>query len=296
MQRLRNWFFWVLMILIGVECSGREMQVITSLYPIHIATLNVVAGVPDLKVQCLAPPDGGCLHDFSLSADDMVRLSKADVVICNGMGADSFLDEPMSRLGNVKVINASEGIEPIMGEGEVNPHVWLGIALHMRQVRRIAEGLAAADPDHADRYAENATAYMQRLDSLRKRFLKDVNEIQQKNIVTFHDAFPYFAAEFGFKIAAVVQRHPGSEPGAQELKKTIQTVRAKRIRAIFAEPQFPSGSAKVIAGETGAKVLMLDPVVTGPIRADAYIQAMERNLAILREGLLPEKSVLPSAP
>lgn len=268
----------------GISQAANK-RVLTSLYPIHIATLNVLAGVKGVEVDCLAPPDGGCLHDYSLCADDMVRLSKADVLIRNGMGAEAFLDEPLKRFPAVKVVTTSEGITPIVVGDEVNPHVWLGIQLHIQQVRSIAEGMANVDPVHAGQYKDNAEAYVKRLEALRERYLGGLKDVKSREIVTFHDAFPYFAGEFGFKIVAVIQRHPGVEPGAKELKETIEVIRGKGIKAIFAEPQYPDGAGRVIAAETGAKVLLLDPVVTGPVRPDAYLKAMDRNLAVLLDNL-----------
>lgn len=272
--------------LYGGASQAASKRVLTSLYPIHIATLNVLKGVKGIEVDCLAPPEGGCLHDYSLCADDMVRLSKADVLIRNGMGAEAYMDEPLKRFPGLKVITASEGITPIVVGDEVNSHVWLGIQLHIQQVRRIAEGMAKVDPDQAGQYEANAAAYIKRLEALRERFVRDLKDVKNREIVTFHDAFPYFANEFGFRIVDVIQRHPGVEPGAGELKDTIQIIRNKGIKVVFAEPQYPDGAGRVIAAETGARLLLLDPVVTGPVEPDAYWRAMERNLAVLRESLV----------
>jgi zinc transport system substrate-binding protein len=103
-------------------------------------------------------------------------------------------------------------------------------------------------------------------------------------IVTFHEAFPYFAREFGFSIAGVIEREPGSEPGARELADTITFIRKNPKALLFAEPQYPAKIADVIARETGSRVRMLDPAVTGPSDRDAYIRIMEKNLKVLREA------------
>jgi len=215
----------------------------------------------------------------------MVRLSKSDILIVNGLGAEEFLGDVVDRFPRLKVVTASEGIEPMVSGGEVNSHAWLGVGLHMGQVRKIAKGLAEADPERAARYQANADGYIGRLTVLRDRMLKGLEGVTNRQIVTFHDAFPYFAREFGFVIVSVVQRHPGAEPGAQELKGTIGEIRRRGVGAVFAEPQYPADSARVVAAETGARVVMLDPVVTGPMEADAYLEAMERNLKALRESL-----------
>lgn len=287
-MRCRGCAAWVLVsaiLLISLSTgTAQEKRIITSLYPLHIATINVTAGVPGILVTNMAPATAGCLHDYRLSADDMVRISKADVLIINGMGAEVFLDGAMKHFGDLKVINASEGIEPLVEGREVNPHVWLSVELHRRQVVRIAEGLAAADREHAKEYLANAETYARRLQELHGRLCDGLKKERQRNVVTFHDAFPYFAREYGFVVVAVVERHPGSQPSARELRKVIEEIRGRDVQVVFAEPQYPASSAEVIARESGASVLLLDPIVSGPLHAGAYIEIMDRNLATLQQA------------
>jgi zinc transport system substrate-binding protein len=80
----------------------------------------------------------------------------------------------------------------------------------------------------------------------------------------------------------VVEREPGSEPSARELGNTVDLVRKAGIKTLFSEPQYPATAADTIARETGAKIYMLDPAVTGPNAPDAYINIMENNLEVLK--------------
>src|SRR5207302_9864238 len=132
-------------------------------------------------------------------------------------------------------------------------------------------------------------AYVNRLDTLRRKMHAALDGLKNRDIITFHEAFPYFAREFDLKIAGVVEREPGSEPNARELANTIETVRKTKVKALFAEPQYPSKSAEVIQRETGAPVRILDPAVTGPREPakarDSYIVAMEENLKVLVSAL-----------
>jgi zinc transport system substrate-binding protein len=114
-----------------------------------------------------------------------------------------------------------------------------------------------------------------------------LKDIQSRDIITFHEAFPYFAREFNLKIVAVIEREPGSEPSAKELAETIDIVKKAKVKALFAEPQYPTKAAEAIARESGAKLYTLDPSVTGPMTADAYVAIMEKNLAELRKALNP---------
>jgi len=194
---------------------------------------------------------------------------------------------PREALSRVKIIEASAGMPLIKGDGEIgdNPHVWVSVSGAMQQVNNIAAGLIKHDPEHALQYRANADKYLARLDSLRAKMHRELKPAAGRDIITFHEAFPYFAQEFGLNVAAVVEREPGSEPSAAELAQTIKLIRQKKIKALFAEPQYPAKAAQAIARETGAKVYTLDPVSTGPLDPNAYIKAMEKNLEVLQRAL-----------
>jgi zinc transport system substrate-binding protein len=272
---------------VAAPTGTATLRIMTSFYPVYIATLNVAGGIPGVEVRNLTQPQTGCLHDYQMSPEDLVQLGAADVFVVNGAGMEAFLDKVVQQRPGLKIVTASDGIELIKGEGEEgdNPHVWVSVALHLQQVRNIAAQLVLADPAHADGYSRNAAAYSARLESLRTKMHEGLKDIQTRNIITFHEAFPYFAKEFNLNIAAVIEREPGSEPSAKELADTIGIVKKAKVKALFAEPQYPSKAAEVIARESGAKVYTLDPGVTGPMKADAYLEIMERNLAELQKAL-----------
>ncbi len=270
-----------------------SFSIVTSFYPMYIFTLNVAKDISGVKVMNLTKPVTGCLHDYQMTPDDMKTLSAASVFVINGAGMESFMGKVIKERKDLRVVDASRGIELINEKSDhgehshesANPHVWVSVSLAMKQVANIAEGLASADPKNAARYRANAKAYLDKLESLKKKMHDALDSLKNKKIVTFHEAFPYFAKEFGLEIAAVIEREPGSEPNAKELAETIETVRKSGIKVLLAEPQYPSKCADIIAKETGAKVYILDPVVTGPVEADAYINVMERNLETLGKAL-----------
>jgi len=265
--------------------SAAELRITTSFYPIYLATLNVARDIPGVAVINLTKPLTGCLHDYQLTPDDLVSLSKADIFVVNGAGMEAFLDKAVQQVPRLKVIQASTGIALLSTGGSVNPHAWVSVALHMKQVENIAAELARLDPDHADLYRKNAAAYLTKLDTLRMAMHAGLQNIKTREIITFHEAFPYFAEEFGLTIVAVIERDPGSEPNARELAQAITLVKKTGIKAIFAEPQYSAKAAETIARETGATVYRLDPVVTGPMKADAYLTIMQTNLRTLKEAL-----------
>jgi zinc transport system substrate-binding protein len=267
--------------------AAKEKVVLCSFYPMYIATLNIAQGVQGIKVEDMTGQQTGCLHDYQLTPRDMERIETSWAFVANGGGMESFLGDVARRQPNLHVIEASRGIPLIKGDGEDgdNPHVWVSISGAMSQVQNIAEALASVDAAHASLYRANAKRYLARLDSLRQHMHKELDTLPGREIITFHEAFPYFAREFGLKIAAVIEREPGSEPSAAELASTVEIVRSHQVKALFAEPQYPAKAAQTIAHETGISVRTLDPAVSGPLDPDAYLKAMEKNLSVLREAL-----------
>lgn len=269
------------------KTTADELTIVTSFYPMYIATINITKDVPGVKVVNMAQPTTGCLHDYQFTPENMVTLSEAQIFVVNGAGMENFMDKVVSQLPELKIINASSGIPLIEGYGEegANPHVWVSISNAILQVKNIGEQLAVLDPEHAAQYNTNTAAYVSKLEELKTRMHQSLDNVAKRDIITFHEAFPYFAREFNLNIAAVVEREPGSEPSAAELAETIDIVKKSGINALFTEPQYSARAAETIANETGARVFILDPVVSGPMEADAYIKIMEGNMKTLEEAL-----------
>lgn len=267
--------------------ASDDLTIITSFYPVYIATVNVVQDVPGVQVRNMTPPITGCLHEYQLRPDDLKNLSQAQIFVINGAGMEDFLDKVVQQLPDLKVVDSSMDI-PLLGESETeagNPHLWVSVANAIRQVENIGSQLAALDPAHAAQYEANATAYVERLEALRSEMHAALEQVETRDIITFHEAFPYFAQEFNLNIAAVIEREPGSEPSAAELADTIEIVRQSQIKALFTEPQYSDKAADIIARETGARIFVLDPAVTGPNEPDAYLKIMEANLNTLLTAL-----------
>lgn len=264
-----------------------EVKIVTSFYPVYVMTINIAKNVPGVSVVNMTKPVAGCLHDYQMTPDDVKCLSDADILVINGAGMESFMDKVSSQQPGLKIIEAAKGIELLQNEsdGEPNPHVWVSVTCAIDEVNNIGKELAALDPKHAQNYLDNTAAYVKKLEDLRMRMHAVIDSVKQKEIVTFHEAFPYFAKEFGLHIAGVIEREPGAEPSAGELAQTIQIIKDAGVTALFAEPQYSAKAADTIAQETGAKVYALDPAVTGPMDPEGYLKIMEENLKILGEAL-----------
>jgi len=269
--------------------AKKKFTVVTSFYPVYIATINVTRDVPGVEVINMTKPQTGCLHDYQLTPEDLKTLERANAFVINGAGMEAFLDKTLQQQPQLKLVDASKDISLLTDQtGEKNPHVWVSITNHILQVQNIAGQLAALDPANAGQYKKNAEEYGKKLAVVREALQKTVADVPQRDIITFHEAFPYFAKEFNLTIVAVIEREPGTDPSPKELAATIKTVKESGIKALFVEPQYSAKTAQTIARETGAKVYTLDPVVTGeakPGAYDDYIRTMEKNAKTLREAL-----------
>ena len=238
----------------------------------------------------MTKPQTGCLHDYQLTTEDLKTLESADAFVVNGGGMESFLDKVASQQKNLKIIDASKSdkINFLKYGDEENPHVWLSVTYAIEQVKAITSQLCEADPAHEKQYRDNAMAYVEKLMNLREEMQGELDTLPHKDIVTFHEAFPYLAKEFRLNIVSVVEREPGTEPSPKELEELIAQVKALPVKVLFAEPQYSPVAAETIARETGAKLYQLDPVVTGeakPEAKDAYLNTMRENMKVLKEAL-----------
>jgi zinc transport system substrate-binding protein len=270
------------------ENQSGSLSIVTSFYPMYIFTENIIKGIPNITLSNMTEPQTGCLHDYQLRPSDLKNLENANVFIINGAGMESFLDRVLEEYPKLPVIQAAEGIPLIKDTaGLDNPHVWVSISGAIEEVKAIGSGLQRINPANAQAYKINTEAYVKKLETLRDKMHQKLDGLPNRDIVTFHEAFPYFAKEFNLNILAVIEREPGSEPSAGELASTIQIIKDKGSKILFAEPQYTPKAAKTISDETGAKIFMLDPAVTGQLEnsSDSYEKIMETNMLVLEDAL-----------
>ena len=268
----------------------KRINLVTSFYPIYVATINITKGIENITVTNMTKAQTGCLHDYQLTPWDLKLIESADAFLINGAGMESFAKAIASQNKEIKIIDSSQGITLLYDSfGVANPHVFVSVSNEIVQVNNIAKGLEAIDPKDAKLIKQNAEDYINKLEALKIKMHSGLKSIKNKEIITFHEAFPYFAEEFNLKIAAVIEREPGVTPAPKDLASTIDLIKKKGVLTIFIEPQYPMRTANVIARETGAKIFTLDPIVTGQANPDAmdqYILRMEENLKTLEEALI----------
>ena len=180
---------------------------------------------------------------------------------------------------------APAGAELAVADGD--PHMWLTVPNAMVYVRNIADGLAAADPDNAAAYRERSEAYLAELQALDEEVRAAVAQIPQQRrvLIVYHDAFQYFAVEYGLELAAaVLPASPSQQASAAAVAEIIEIVEEHGVGAVYREPQFAADALDAIAEEAGVDVLLL---YSGAFteEVNTYADLMRFNANSLVEGL-----------
>jgi len=230
-------------------------------------------------------PAGVGPEDYEPKPDDARKLSDAKLVVSNGVGLDNFLDRLLASGtgGKTPQLVLGDGIPTITVDGEANPHFWLDPSLVKQYyVPKIAAKLSDIDPAGKATYDANAAAYSSTLDSLDAELKAKIATIPEANrkLVTFHDAFPYFARHFGFELVGVILANVGQEPTAADLAALVDKVKSAGVKAVFSEAQFSPKLSQTLAQEAGVTkvVTTLYNDALGPAPADSYLGLMRWNV------------------
>ena len=254
---------------------------------------DIVQNVGGTRIasSSIIPPGVGP-EDYEPKPDDARKLTDARLIISNGVGLDDFLDRLISSsTGDATPrLVLGEGIPVMTIDDEENPHFWLDPSLVTQfYVPAIAAKLTELDPEGRATYEANALAYSAVLDALDVELKAKVGEIPEANrkLVTFHDAFPYFAKHFGFELVGVILDNVGQEPTAADLADLVERVRNAGVKAVFSEAQFSPKLSETLAQEAGVTkvVTTLYNDALGPPPADTYVGLMRWNVDQITEAL-----------
>jgi manganese/iron transport system substrate-binding protein len=262
-----------------------------------VTTLTVLGDLIDqvggdkVQVKALVPP-GGEVHTYQPTPDDIKSVARAKIVFYNGAHLEEWIDETIRSAGrpDLRIVVLSQGLPTIAESGdEPNPHLWLDATNAKKYVEKVRDSLSQMDGTNSAYYADRARAYLGKLDELDAWIRAEVDKIPsvRRKLVTFHDAFPYFAKRYGFSLQGVVVASPGKEPTARELVALVQRIKRERVPAVFSEAQFSPKVLDVLAKDAGVKVvsnLYNDSLSAGP-EANTYIAMMKHDVGEIVEAL-----------
>jgi zinc/manganese transport system substrate-binding protein len=292
-----------------------------------IATFSILGDIVSnvggdrVEVTTLVGPDGDA-HVFQPAPADAQAVSGAQVIVANGLGFEGWMDRLVEASGTrAKLITAADGVTPIaFGEeehaeeeghdhdhghaegeehdhdhaghdhGAFDPHAWQSVTNVALYVGNIERGLAAADPVGAETYAANAAAYLAELDTLDAEIRAAVAALPEdrRTVVTSHDAFGYFAADYGLTFVAPQGVSTEAEASAQDVAALITQIRDAGIAAVFVENIADRRLLDQIATETGAAIggTLYSDALSGPEGpAGTYLALMRHNLSQLTAAL-----------
>lgn len=269
------------------SCSEAEhsgIRVTASFYPVYIIAENVVGEVPGIDLRSMAQPQTGCLHDYQLTTADMRSLEDTDLFIVNGGGMESFLDNALELFPELDVIDTSAGVTSLEGHdhghtdhdhGE-NSHYWMYPENAVVQAENICGALSEICPEYADEFRQNTDAFKESVSGIETFDGKGIS------VCVFNEAFEYLHLSYGFDVAAVVEMDENETPSAKELAEIITEINEGGIDLLIAADDASKTVADTIARETGAGVVVLDPVLTGDPVPERYTEAMNENARILK--------------
>lgn len=271
--------------------TSEKLTVIASFYPMYEFTKEIGK---DKVVVSLLVPSGVEPHDWEPTVKDIQQIQQSNMIIINGLGFEQWADDIDTINSEIQIVDTSFGITPIrnneekdnaMEDVDVDPHIWLNPKTIKIQVQNIAASLKSQDPENADYYTKNMQEYLKKLDSLDRKIRDDISKCPKKDFIAFHDAFSYFAKEYGLNQHTVLKTSAVyEEVTAQSLENIINLARELDIKIIFTEEFANPKLTQVIADELGGQVLVLSPL---EIEKEGYtfLDRLEENTGNLKMAL-----------
>ena len=223
-----------------------------------------IVGGPDVSVHQLLQPNTDP-HEYEPRPSDVEATARADVVLENGDRLDGWMDKVVSSSGgDPRVVDVGASV-PVLLPGETSgpeasrfdPHWWHDPRNAVAAVRRIEQAFAAASPSDRAGFARRAGAYVARLRTLDGRIAACFGRIPraERELVTDHDAFNYFAARYGIRVvgAIIPSQTSQAQPSAGETARLIALIRREHVHAVFPESSLSPRLAEAVARETGAR-------------------------------------------
>ena len=274
------------------DSSGAKVNVVAS-FSILGDMVAEVAG-DKAQVTTIVGPDADA-HLYQPNTGDAVAVTKADLVIVNGMGFETWSAELIKTSGTKAAIAvATDGITPLLVEGEVDPHAWNSLTNGMIYVNNIEAALSAASPQDAAYFKANADAYRAQMMALHDRALADIATLPEDKriVVTAHDAFGYLADAYGLTFLAPQGIDTEAEPSAKELADLISFLNEQGAGALFVENITNADLIKQISRETGIKIggrIYSDALSVKGSPATSYLAMFAHNLDLLTTTLAVSK-------
>lgn len=249
---------YILCVLLPWQAYANAFTIAVSIAP-EIEFVREVVG-ERAKIVCVIP-EGGSPASYAPSPKELVGIKEAKLYFTIGVFA-----EKLNILGmlpeSLRVVPLHEEAAKKYPELSIgtsrDPHIWLSPRRVVAMVRKIAEEISEADPEHSAEYSLNAQNYIEKLQKTDTEIKDIFMAVPRKVFIAFHPAFGYFAEDYGLEMYAL-EKH-GKEAGVKYLQELIDIAKKNNIKAIFYQKQTASRQVQAFAREIGGKAVMLNPL------------------------------------
>ncbi|WP_199482162.1 metal ABC transporter solute-binding protein, Zn/Mn family [Vibrio owensii] len=233
-------------------------------------------------------------HTFSPSPQDSITLNRADIVFVNGLGLEGWMSRLVEASGyKNEVINASDGIKTrsMIDEGEriIDPHAWNSLVNGVTYTTNVMNALSKVDPEDADYFKHRGEAYIKQLNELNKWAKETFSSIpkERRKVLTSHDAFGYFGAEYGVNFLAPQGFSTESEASSRQVANLIQQIKKEKVTTYFMEDQTDPRLVKQIAAATGVKQggVLYPEALSLSDEANSYVKAFKHNVNVMSASM-----------
>lgn len=248
-----------------------------------------------VEVTTIVGPDSDT-HVYEPKPSDATALKASQVFFVNGLGFEGWFDRLVGATGYTSlVVTATDGIKTHTmdedGTTVTDPHAWQSLANGLIYVANIKAGLCKVDPEGCPAYTANAEAYSAQIATLDAWVKAEIAKVPEANrkVITSHDAFGYFAEEYGVSFLAPEGVSTESEASAADVAKLIEQIRSSNARALFVENMSDPRLVEQIGRETGVKVggaLYSDALSTPAEPAPDYLSMFRHNVNLLVPAML----------
>ncbi len=267
------------------EENQREV-VLTSFYPVYIFTQNVLKDIDTIEVVSMTESHTGCLHDYQLVTKDMKALSKAKAFVVNGASMEGFLPDIVAQFKDLPIVDLSINVPLIEDEMHgVNPHIWLAPQNAISIVQTLENQMIQIFPQHKEKIAQNATNYIQILNTLNDDMRATLQEMSVKNVASFHEAFEYLFQSFDINVVASAVYDDHQAPSPKQILTLIGAIKDNNQCPMFYQKGHEMPVLNTIEEETGATLFALDTITSGDKIITDYEDRMRDNLKVLHDAL-----------
>ena len=268
--------------------------------PLVLTTFTVLADMARnvagnrLDVKSITKP-GAEIHGYQPTPSDLIKASKADLIIENGLGLELWSKKFTAAAGDIPTVVLSDGIQPLPIEGDVysgkpNPHAWMSPKKAINYVDRLQEAFSRLDPEGAKQYRKNASIYKNKLIELDLDLRATLSTIPKgkRVLVTCEGAFSYLANDYGMEEAYLWPVNAESQVTPKRMLRLINLVKDRKVPTIFCESTVSQKAQLEVARASGAKfggTFFVDSLSSSSGPAPTLLDLQRHNVKLIQKGL-----------